>query len=399
VYCWGSNQKKQLAINDNNTNFLPIPRRVFPAGQNASELAITGLAAGDHFTHVAISHSVATWGTSIVADGNGLGHGAANAGSHIKATPSQLPAGHKPWGTTALTGVAGGTAMSAFSTANNVYVAGCAVEMVNGEPSCVDGLSWGDTNHNDRAADMTLNGNAFAAADLSMGGSYLCARQQGNGNTPVYCLGSNAPEVAFHEDGDSADSLWHGTYRHLDQGGQLEADASNVSAKNISGGKSLNCFDDGNVHCRGDGPNENDTMNMMVRQIPNAFFPLRDLAVGDGVGCLVGANGCVRCWGSNHEAQRGNGNRNQFNFDVSTPVTEFCGQNPDLGGGLVTNVAVGTTHVCVSTANGVNVWCWGNSEQGQAGFQAQNIMRCMCPIEVNFNGNASNCPQDCRNSD
>ena len=175
----------------------------------------------------------------------------------------------------------------------------------------------------------------------------------------------------------------------------------NIYALRISGGKSLNCYNRGNaIWCRGQNQNQNPVNSPVTGYMgqQNQLFPLRDLSVGEGVGCLVGADGCVRCWGSNQEGQRGNGNTDHpGNFHQATEVNAFCGDNPSLGGGLVTNVEVGAMHVCVSTANGVNVWCWGNTSQGQAGFDSPGVNRCTCPNRVRFDNVAPSCPGDCRN--
>jgi alpha-tubulin suppressor-like RCC1 family protein len=185
------------------------------------------------------------------------------------------------------------------------------------------------------------------------------------------------------------------------QNGQPVGDLQQIQALHISGSKSLNCYNRNNsIFCRGQNQGQNPS-NRVVTGFggqQNQVFPLRDLSVGEGVGCFVGANGCVRCWGSNQEGQRGNGNSDQHqNFHQSTEVSAFCGENPSLGDGLVTNVVVGMSHVCVSTANGVNVWCWGNTAQGQAGVHSQGVNRCTCPSQVRFDGVASSCHVDCRN--
>ncbi len=388
VYCWGANDKHQLATNNdpqqNGIEFSPSPRRIWPQNDQAP---IVSLGAGNTFTHISYGSNVRTWGTSAVhanqqngGDHNGLGHGAS---VDQLTTATELPAAAKTWGDDNILGVAGGFAMSAFRTPSAVYVAGCAIDGGgnNQPPNCHQTLQWGDDNHSERAISVMLNDQNFQPSDLMIGGNYLCATRQ---NNHLYCLGLNAPQIALGGEQNSSTTWWQS---------QIANFSSPLTvAGPFAGAKSLNCFNNGAlVRCRGQNPNDNPA-TVTVRSIPQAEFPLRDLDVGDGVGCAVGGSGCVYCWGSNHEGQRGNGVRhncqpgqqcNAPDFDEATPVSAFCGQNPTLAGGAIRSVTVSRSHVCVSKPGGAAVWCWGDTRKGQCGVQGNNTHQ-LTPRLISF---------------
>ena len=135
-------------------------------------------------------------------------------------------------------------------------------------------------------------------------------------------------------------------------------------------------------------------MTLQVAGIPDSKFPLRDLDVGESVGCAVARDGSVWCFGSNHEGQRGNGNRNEATFGTATSVSAFSPNSNDRLSANVRSVSVGNGHVCVSTPNGVNVWCWGKNNDGQSGA-GNDVSHCTCPNEIRFGGQLHQCPQNC----
>jgi len=93
------------------------------------------------------------------------------------------------------------------------------------------------------------------------------------------------------------------------------------------------------------------------------------VAVGGGHTCSVNASGAVRCWGSNHDGQLGDG-------------TTINHQRPALVAGLssgVTAIAAGFSHTCaLTTAGGVK--CWGTNNDGELGDFTQ-VNRSM-PVDV-----------------
>jgi len=268
-------------------------------------------------------------------------------------------------------------------------------------------LSW--ANNDNKPIEVELNNDSFAAVDFTVGGNYLCAKQE---NNAVYCLGSNSPPVALGRYNFSGRSTWwRGEIAVVDnpQNDEPTHWMNATVAGLAAGAKGLNCVNTNNrIQCIGFHGGQVQTTILRRPNGNDMIFnnPLRDLAVAESVGCFVDHGGCVQCFGSNHEGQRGNGQRedcgqNQCQFDRPTPVDAFCRQNNPLGDGNITNVVVGATHACAATANGEDVWCWGKTNEGQAGIIHQNLTHCTCPVEIAYDvwnqpQNQPSCPQECQ---
>lgn len=84
--------------------------------------------------------------------------------------------------------------------------------------------------------------------------------------------------------------------------------------------------------------------------------PVKDIAVGERHTCAVTTTASLKCWGSNHDYQLGDGVRQ----DRVSPfdVTELRSD--------VRAVTAGELHTCVLTATG-GVKCWGGNQDGQLG--------------------------------
>ncbi len=408
IWCWGENTHKQLAINDNAIHFRAPAERI-----TSQEQPWEALGAGARFTHASHGAVVYTWGSSMVGASNGLGWGATE---WQRSEFGAMPLNQRSWGTADVVEIAGGNAMSAFRTDSAVYVVGCAMHRDDqNNNACRPGLKWSTsgTTNRARSIQISVDGNTehFAAVDLMIGDSYLCAKQEDNA---VYCLGSNMPAVALGRYNFQGSSTWWRGEINVSQNNNNENWIDATVTGLAAGAKGLNCvntndriqcigFHNGNVQTRvlrsSNGQNE-----MVFNN------PLRDLAVAESVGCFVDHGGCVQCFGSNHEGQRGNGYRDNCGpqgqddcyFDRPTPISAFCRQNNPLGDGNITNVVVGATHACAATANGEDVWCWGKTDKGQAGSQAAGVSHCLCPVEVQFstdeNAPQQVCPQSCRSN-
>ncbi|MBC7710727.1 MAG: Ig-like domain repeat protein [Rhizobacter sp.] len=95
------------------------------------------------------------------------------------------------------------------------------------------------------------------------------------------------------------------------------------------------------------------------------------LAVGNGHVCAVLTSGAVQCWGGNYNGELGDSTT--ISRSVPTPVT-------GLIGGVV-NVAAGANHSCALTTDG-GVKCWGYNAYGQIGNSAPTTASTLAPADV-----------------
>lgn len=90
--------------------------------------------------------------------------------------------------------------------------------------------------------------------------------------------------------------------------------------------------------------------------IANVVSSATQVATGGFHTCAITTDGKVKCWGSNHYGQLGNGT----NTDSSTPVNTIGLE------GDVKIIAAGENHTCALLMNG-QVKCWGFNLNGQVG--------------------------------
>lgn len=83
---------------------------------------------------------------------------------------------------------------------------------------------------------------------------------------------------------------------------------------------------------------------------------VKDISVGERHTCAITTVGGLKCWGSNHDFQLGDGTRQ----DHVSPVDVA-----DLQSDVRTATA-GEQHTCILTATG-GVKCWGKNQDGQVG--------------------------------
>src|SRR3989454_744696 len=90
---------------------------------------------------------------------------------------------------------------------------------------------------------------------------------------------------------------------------------------------------------------------------PAAPRPFTTVSAGGSHTCRVSADGAAYCWGSNGNAQLGNGDTAPRSSPVPVPVA---------GGVSFAAVSAGYFHVCGVTAAGA-AYCWGSGYEGQLG--------------------------------
>ena len=109
---------------------------------------------------------------------------------------------------------------------------------------------------------------------------------------------------------------------------------------------------------------------------PAAF---RNLTIGEGTACAIGANGTLRCWGHNGDGRLGLGDTE----DRGDEPNEMGALLPavDLGAGrTATAVSAGDDHIC-AVLDTARAKCWGANGAGQLG-QGDTTTRGDAPGEM-----------------
>ena len=131
----------------------------------------------------------------------------------------------------------------------------------------------------------------------------------------------------------------------------------------IAAGSTHNCAvtTEGHVKCwgankhgqLGDGTRVGKRVPVDVSGLMTA---VKDVTVGERHTCAVTTVGGLKCWGSNHDYQLGDGTRQ----DHVSPV-DVADLRSD-----VRAAAAGEQHTCILTATG-GAKCWGKNQDGQVG--------------------------------
>ncbi len=96
------------------------------------------------------------------------------------------------------------------------------------------------------------------------------------------------------------------------------------------------------------------------------------IAVGTGYACALGADGKVRCWGNNNDAQLGRDPSQTLRSDTPLEVP---------GISQVKAIAVGNNHSCAVKIDG-SLYCWGNNQYGKVGTGNTHLQ--IAPYKVTF---------------
>lgn len=92
-----------------------------------------------------------------------------------------------------------------------------------------------------------------------------------------------------------------------------------------------------------------------------------DVALGNGFGCGLGADGSVRCWGASRQGQCGVEERGV----ATRPIAGLSG---------VEEIDAGYSYACART--GGDVSCWGHNRYGQLGPAADGMETSAAPIAI-----------------
>ncbi len=158
-------------------------------------------------------------------------------------------------------------------------------------------------------------------------------------------------------------------------GGVDGADASgprSIVSLATSGQQSCAVFNDGGLRCWGTGYlgrgylEDQDTAGLPYRRGDIATGGhVDEVAVGDGIICVLYDAGNVRCWGTDADGRLGNGTETDEVGNSETEVPDMLADLPLAG--PAKHIAVGLGHTCVVLESG-DVHCWGGNLYGELGY-------------------------------
>ena len=320
VKCWGDNVWGQLGDGTTTQRLVPV---------NVSGLAsgISAITAGDrHTCALTAGGGVKCWGRNDygqLGDGTTTTHYTPVNVSGLTSGVSAIAAGK--YYTCALTS-GGGVKCWGF----NVYG------------------QLGDGTTTERHTPVSVSGLASGVSAIAALYYHTCALTAGGG---VKCWGYNI----FGQLGD-------GTTAYRTTPVNVSGLASGVSAITAGGlhtcartaGVGVKCWGYNASGQLGDGTT---TTSYTPVDVSGLASGVSAIAAGDSHTCARTAGGGVKCWGSNHYGQLGDGTTTNRN----TPVNVS-----GLASGVSAIAAGGWYHTCVLTTGG-GVKCWGYNSNGQLG--------------------------------
>ena len=205
----------------------------------------------------------------------------------------------------------------------------------------------GDGTREDRSKPEDVVGLMSAIKGLATGERHTCALTTSGG---VKCWGNN-------HDGELGDGT------RLDRVTSLDVTGLTSGVTAITAGWRHTCAltEAGGVKCWGN----NHDGQLGDGSLTDRQAPVDVVGLSSGVKaiaarwrhtCALTTGGGVKCWGNNHDGQLGLGTRS----DVNTPMDV-----PGLTSG-VTAISAGWRHTCVLLSTG-DVKCWGSNHDGQLG--------------------------------
>jgi alpha-tubulin suppressor-like RCC1 family protein len=319
VKCWGNNWSGQLGDGTRDNRSTPVDASGLTSG-------VTAVAAGGSYTCAIINTGrVKCWGANRYGE---VGDGTLTQ-RNIPVDVSGLSSG--------ITALAAGWSHACALTGSG----GVKCWGHNGSGQLGDGTT---TNHG-TPVDVSALTNGVTA--VVAGGSHTCAITSTGG---VKCWGWNE----FGAVGDSTT-----TNR------STPVDVSGLSSGVVSlvAGQSHTCamFDDGRVMCWGwNGHGQLSDGTITQHSTPVDVIGLSSgvtaLATGRFHTCALTSTGGVKCWGSNLAGQLGDGTTTQRSMP----------ENVNGLTGDITLLVTGESHTCALTSAG-GVKCWGSNHSGQLG--------------------------------
>lgn len=338
LYCWGLNDKGQIAQPLNNSS--PFNPNTAPQLVNGIPGRVVSVSAG--FTHVCAVNSLASlycWGD------NGYGQ----LGNNSTTSSTQ------PETVTSLVGnvrnVSTGNYFTCATTLDSkgyCWGYGSSGRLGNGAssnlsvPTLVTGLNSGTT-------------------QISAGENHACAIQA----SAVKCWGNGSTGALGNGGTTSSDTPV--SVNLLTAGMSTVVTGSRYSC--ASSGSSSYCWGDNTEGALGNGTTTGQTSPI---SLPDSATALKSISASYGTTCIVSNAGSVLCWGRN----------SSWNLGTNSP-TNVQINSPSQVLGLVEGISTvdtSETHSCALAQYG-RIFCWGGNSYGQLGNGGTSIAR--TPVQVN----------------
>lgn len=348
---------------------------------DASALSVTNVTAGDaHSCAVTTSGGVQCWGrndSAQLGDGSyvnrgspvlvsGLASGVASVAAGSASTCALTSAGGvKCWGANYSGQLGDGTTTSRVTPVDVVglttgvtalavgYQHACAV-LASGAVQC-----WG-SNGNGNLGDGTTTNRSVPTPVVGLSGGFSkvaaglghsCAQSAAGG---LKCWGDNYWGQVGNGAGTTASVLTPVDVVGLLTGVASVAAGYYHSCAVLNSG-AMKCWGYGGAGELGDGTSTNRITPVDVTGLPAAVVTI---SVSRQFSCAVLTTRSLFCWGFNDSGQLGLGN-GLYSVAFPTPVSAL--------GNVVSAVAAGATHACVTITGSGGVICWGSNSVGQVG--------------------------------
>jgi alpha-tubulin suppressor-like RCC1 family protein len=214
---------------------------------------------------------------------------------------------------------------------------------------------WGDNSDGQYGNEGTLSGysaqsvsNVSTAVDVEAGGYHTCALLK-DGAIQCWGEGSSGELGTDSPPRPSVPVSIVGMTSVV----SVTAGTGNTCAVLTNG--SVHCWGDNSSGQLGDGTTTNSSKPVAVTGITNASAVSADGNFLYSHACALSKDGSVRCWGSNHWGQLGDGST------TDSPVPVAVSGITDA-----TAVSVGQWHTCALLSGG-SIRCWGDNSEGALG--------------------------------
>ena len=371
LWCWGYNDYGQLGDGTSTSRLTPVAVSGLGSG-------VAAIAAGGYHT-CALTTGGAVWCWGYNDDGE-LGDGTTTqrltpvAVSGLTSGVTAIAAGG--WLTCALTtggavrcwGYNGNNELGDGTTTNRLTPStvsgltsgvaaitagadhGCALA-ASGAVRCWGG-NWnaqlGDGTTTNRSTPTAVSGLGSGVAALAAGGDHTCALTTGGG---AWCWGGNWNG----ELGDGTTS-WRSTPVAVSGlgSGAAAIGAGYYHTCAVMTGGTVRCWGSNYDAELGDGTT---TARLTLLTVPGLGSGVAAIAAGDGVSCTVMTGGAVLCWGDNTYGQLGDGTTTQRSLPTAATGPGY---------GMPAAVAVHEGHSCAVQTDG-SALCIGRNSHGQLG--------------------------------